>query len=75
MSLLGSGRKRGMRTKVRLWHFSDLVVTAGDVRSSVQSGPRRIHDRRGMGGTACSRNGRLWNARCWGNSRLWVDAV
>src|ERR1700677_847772 len=35
------------------WHFSDLVITSRDVRSSVQSEPRIIHDWRGMGGTAC----------------------
>src|ERR1700694_4263860 len=38
------------------WHFSDLVIASRDVRLSVQSGPCRIHDWRGMGGTACSRN-------------------
>ena len=27
-----------------LAHFSDLVITSSDVRSSGQSGPRRIHD-------------------------------
>jgi hypothetical protein len=27
-----------------LWHFSDLVITSRDVRSSVQSEPRIIHD-------------------------------
>jgi hypothetical protein len=33
-----------------------MVITSRDVRSSVQSDPRRIHDWRGIGPTACSRN-------------------
>jgi hypothetical protein len=63
------GRSRKAPPYPDLWHFSDLAIASRDVRSSVQSRPRRIHDWRGMDGTACSRNERLWNARFEGPAR------